>query len=157
MYKRQDYGWTLTEIPSFDKSYKWTNNQWEPIVVIIRSDGSLTFKTESVSYTHLLEKLLYQLYSISKDKEQIDFVFWGGEPMLYWDTIVTLTNKIQCIFKEKNVRLGIITNGSLFTEENTDFIIKNDITVTISHDGPGQGMRSNDPVSYTHLDVYKRQ
>lgn len=66
-------------------------------------------------------------------------------PWLYWDTIVTLTNKIQCIFKEKKVRLGIITNGSLFTEENTDFIIKNDITVTISHDGPGQGMRSNDP------------
>lgn len=45
---QKDYGWTLTEIPSFDKSYKWTNNQWEPIVVIIRSDGSLTFKTEYI-------------------------------------------------------------------------------------------------------------
>lgn len=107
-------------------------------------DGNYTWKDLDTSEKNL-EKLLYQLYSISKDKEQIDFVFWGGEPMLYWDTIVTLTNKIQCIFKEKKVRLGIITNGSLFTEKNTDFIIKNDITVTISHDGPGQGMRSNDP------------
>lgn len=107
-------------------------------------DGNYTWKDLDTSEKNL-EKLLYQLYSISKDKKQIDFVFWGGEPMLYWDTIVTLTNKIQCIFKEKKVRLGIITNGSLFTEENTDFIIKNDITVTISHDGPGQGMRSNDP------------
>lgn len=43
------------------------------------------------------------------------------------------------------IHLGIITNGSLFTEENTDFILKNNITVTISHDGPGQSMRSDDP------------
>lgn len=107
-------------------------------------DGEYTWKELDTSDKNL-EKLLYQLYSISKDKEQINFVFWGGEPMLYWDTIASLTNKIQYIFKEKNIRLGIITNGSLFTEENTDFIIKNNITVTISHDGPGQGMRSSDP------------
>lgn len=45
---QKDYGWTLVEVPVFGKSYKWIDNQWEPIVAIIRSDGSLTFKTEYV-------------------------------------------------------------------------------------------------------------
>lgn len=107
-------------------------------------DGNYKWKDLDTSEENL-EKLLYKLYSISKDKKQINFVFWGGEPMIYWDAIVTLTNKIQHIFKDKNIRLGIVTNGSLFTEENTDFIIKNNIFITISHDGPGQGMRSADP------------
>ena len=107
-------------------------------------DGKYTWKDLDTSEKNL-EKLLRKLYDISKDKEQVNFVFWGGEPMLYWNTIVILTNKIQHIFKEKMIHLGIITNGSLFTEENTDFILKNNITVTISHDGPGQSMRSDDP------------
>lgn len=45
---QKGFAWTLVEIPSFDKSYKFINDIWVSIFAIIRSDGSLTFNTNHI-------------------------------------------------------------------------------------------------------------
>lgn len=54
--------------------------------------------------------------------------FWGGEPLLYRKYIERLLPKL------KDVKKGIITNGSLLTDEVVDWLNSNEIRVTISHD-----------------------
>jgi len=70
--------------------------------------------------------------------------FWGGEPLLYWDKIVVLAPELWKIFPE--AKMSIISNGSLLTREKIDFLKKYNIHLVISHDGPGQFLRSDDPL-----------
>ena len=59
-------------------------------------------------------------------------------------------------------KFSIITNGSLLNFETNDWLIENDIRVSISHDGPGQRVRGPDPFDNEQqasaiLDLYKRK
>jgi len=69
--------------------------------------------------------------------------FWGGEPLLYWNKIVSMTE----LFKEKYPKLyfSIITNGSLMTKEKADWLYEMGFGMAISHDGPGQKVRGPNP------------
>jgi len=68
---------------------------------------------------------------------------WGGEPLLYWKKIVLLVPALRA--KWPSARIGMVTNGALLSDDKIDFIKEWDIKVTISHDGPGQEMRGEDP------------
>ena len=61
-------------------------------------------------------------------------VFFGGEPLLAQDTMQAIISH----YKELNsdVSYAIITNGTLLNESVIDFIKGNNISVTISMDGP---------------------
>lgn len=85
---------------------------------------------------------------------------WGGEPLVYIKTLRPLVSGIRELYPE--VRLSMITNGSLLTPEINDWIMDNDIAVSISHDGVGQSFRGEDPfddeaVSASIFDLYKRK
>ena len=69
---------------------------------------------------------------------------WGGEPFLYWAKIKRLMPALAKRFPE--ACFSIITNGSLLDREKLDFIHRYDITIGISHDGPGQHLRGPDPL-----------
>jgi uncharacterized protein len=69
--------------------------------------------------------------------------FWGGEPLLYWKKIEILAPALKKKFP--NARFSIITNGSLLTREIVDQLKDWDFSVSISHDGPGQHVRGEDP------------
>lgn len=69
---------------------------------------------------------------------------WGGEPFLYWAKIKRLVPALAARFP--GTRFSIITNGSLLDREKLDFIANYDITIGISHDGPGQHLRGPDPL-----------
>jgi len=60
--------------------------------------------------------------------------YFGGEPLLYFHTIKYLTEEIKKY--DNNYQFSIITNGTLLNREAIDYIIKNNINVTISLDGP---------------------
>jgi len=72
---------------------------------------------------------------------------WGGEPFLYWAKIKRLVPALATRFL--GTRFSIITNGSLLDREKLDFIASYDITIGISHDGPGQPLRGQDPLEDT--------
>lgn len=69
--------------------------------------------------------------------------FWGGEPLVYWKTIKPLSEKLR--IKYPKTQFLMITNGSLLNDEIIDWIEEYDISVGISHDGPGQHVRGPDP------------
>lgn len=61
--------------------------------------------------------------------------FWGGEPLLYWETI----KKLVLEFKQsgvKNVSYRIFSNGLLLNDEIVDFCNENDIWFIMSYDAP---------------------
>ncbi len=69
--------------------------------------------------------------------------FWGGEPFLYFAKLKKLVPDLRGRFPE--AQLIIVTNGSLVDEEIIDFIERYDISIAVSHDGPGQHLRGPDP------------
>lgn len=84
---------------------------------------------------------------------------WGGEPLVYWKHI----KAIMPILKERfpHTLFGIITNGTLVTQEIVNFLDRNDMTCVISYDGPGQGLRGEDVFADERrrelwLDLYHR-
>lgn len=69
---------------------------------------------------------------------------WGGEPLVYLKHLKAVVE----IFRKrwKDVHIGIVTNGSLITEDVADYLLQEGITVGLSHDGPGQTNRTDDPL-----------
>lgn len=73
---------------------------------------------------------------------------WGGEPLLYWKKIEILAPAL--ITKFPNAQFSIITNGELLTREIVDQLKAWNFSLTISHDGPGQAVRGDDPFEDPH-------
>jgi len=71
--------------------------------------------------------------------------FWGGEPLLYIKKLYVLIPELR--FRFPNTKFGIITNGALLNDNITAFLIENDFSISVSHDGPGQPLRGPDPLN----------
>jgi uncharacterized protein len=69
--------------------------------------------------------------------------FWGGEPFVYFAKLKRLVPALRERFPA--AELVIVTNGSLIDEEIVEFIERYDISIAVSHDGPGQHLRGPDP------------
>ena len=70
--------------------------------------------------------------------------FFGGEPLMNFDVVKRLVAYARSVEKErgKHFRFTLTTNGVLIDDDVIDFANRE---------------MSNVAVSYTHLDVYKRQ
>jgi uncharacterized protein len=85
---------------------------------------------------------------------------WGGEPLVYFRTLRPLVAGLKRLYP--NAKFTMITNGSLLTRDINDWIVDNDIGVSMSHDGPGQKYRGPDPFDDPEradaiLDLYRRK
>jgi len=69
--------------------------------------------------------------------------FWGGEPLVYWKTLKPLAEGFKKQFP--NSYFFIVTNASLMNMEKARWLLENDFGIAISHDGPGQATRGEDP------------
>ena len=89
-------------------------------------------------FSHIKQKELSQnvidyiwhLINIKEDGDMLRIVFWGGEPLLYKDTI----RKIVGIFGDK-CEYSYVTNGSLIDDEWVDFCNQYPIWTALSNDG----------------------
>ena len=75
---------------------------------------------------------------------QRTFEFWGGEPLLYWDILVPLAEKIRNRFPDAFFYMA--TNGSLLSYDKNEWLDKLGFGVSVSHDGPGQWQRGGNPL-----------
>lgn len=69
--------------------------------------------------------------------------FWGGEPMLYWKKLEILIPALREKFQDAH--FSIVTNGSLLDLRKARFLYRHGFSMAISHDGPGQSLRGEDP------------
>ncbi|MGJ3704015.1 radical SAM protein [Variovorax sp. AFSI2.2] len=96
---------------------------------------AMTKTADALAFLHDLEKWLEGVPS------RIEL--WGGEPLLYFRKLQVLVPELDRKFPDAEI--SMVTNGSLLTQEILDFIAFYDIQITVSHDGPGQYLRGEDP------------
>lgn len=79
------------------------------------------------------------------DGTGVHFELWGGEPFVYWKLLPALVGGIKTLYPK--VTINMITNASMLTLEMIDWIDRNQISIGISHDGPGyEQQRGPDPL-----------
>ncbi len=76
--------------------------------------------------------------------DHIVIVFWGGEPLVYYDQIQQLAVLLKDIARQ--VSFSICTNGALLDENKVRWLENNNFFVGLSYDGPGQYLRNKDDV-----------
>ena len=85
--------------------------------------------------SNISDKLRSYLEDITKYRDNTDnklnIIFWGGEPLLYMDTI----KEVISILKD-SVNYGLVSNGLLISEDIVEFLNSNNISYTLSNDGP---------------------
>ncbi|RCX12217.1 uncharacterized protein DFR58_12327 [Anaerobacterium chartisolvens] len=62
--------------------------------------------------------------------------FYGGEPLLEIKLIREIIAYAKKVFEGKKLRLNMTTNATLLTDEIVDLLEQNDVSLTISLDGP---------------------
>ena len=73
----------------------------------------------------------------SANRENIELDFFGGEPLMAWDTVTETVRYARSVEKQhgKNFRFTITTNGLLLNDEKIDFINREMVNVVLSLDG----------------------
>ena len=110
---------------NFNCKYCLENYTAKSIVkpIFIVKESSLKEKVDN-----LINKLKNNLTKVN------NITFWGGEPLVYLKTIKLLVPKLKELYPD--VKFSTISNGSLITKEVAQYLLDNEIGLTVSHDGP---------------------
>lgn len=76
-----------------------------------------------------------------RSKKEITIGFYGGEPLLNFNFIKDTLQYSQKSFPGWKLRYTVTTNGTIYSPEIVDFLVKHDFMVLVSLDGPKE---SND-------------
>jgi len=84
------------------------------------------------------KKIIDFAFETTPSEEKIDIGFFGGEPLIEFGLIKTITDIIEKHpdFRRDRVNLAIVTNGTIFSDEIADFVNNHDIAFVVSCDGP---------------------
>lgn len=84
------------------------------------------------------EKIIDFLLTNKLNYEKIEIGFFGGEPLLEFELMKTITAKIHDhrLFDPERVRVAITTNGTILSEEIVNFLINEEVVLCLSCDGP---------------------
>ena len=78
--------------------------------------------------------------------------FWGGEPLLYWETI----KRYILLFESRSIfprQYRIFSNGLLLTKEIADFCNRHNVLFTMSYDAPNPLAVRNAVPSQQNIDA----
>lgn len=78
----------------------------------------------------VIEYLDHYVEYINDPSKPTYIVLWGGEPLLYFDSIKFVVERYGKAFN-----YGTATNGSYLSQEIVDFFNKHNIRLALSHDG----------------------
>lgn len=76
------------------------------------------------------------IISHSKNHDEINIAFYGGEPLLEFNFIKECIEYAEKKVDGKKIKFSMTTNGSLLTDEIVEFLYKHDVELTVSLDGP---------------------
>ena len=91
-------------------------------------DNGHFHQRKNIEKPKLSEKLLQFLDNYSYEHTKV--MLWGGEPLLYIDSIKELLERYKNKFD-----WGVITNGILLNKDIIKLFDKYKVTLTVSHDG----------------------
>lgn len=76
------------------------------------------------------------LVSHSQNSKILNLSFYGGEPILEFDLIKKCIEYIKVKAEGKKITYNITTNATLLNETHIEYLASNDVSLTISLDGP---------------------
>lgn len=91
-------------------------------------DEGFSHQKHNIEKPKLSDKLIAFLDSYKYEHTKV--MLWGGEPLLYMESIKFLLERYGNKFD-----WGIITNGSLLSQDIIDVLDKHNVSLTLSHDG----------------------
>ncbi len=74
-------------------------------------------------------------FLIANSDEFLNITFFGGEPTLRFNLIKLVVERCYELRGAKPINFGMVTNGTLLTEEMIDYFKKHDVLYTLSFDG----------------------
>ena len=84
----------------------------------------------------LAKRTIDYLYAHSIDSEKITIGFYGGEPLLAFDTMKSVVDYAHNLIQDKLLSFTITTNATLMNREILEFLNDNNFDLVISIDGP---------------------
>lgn len=81
------------------------------------------------------QKAIDFFLSRAGETQDLNFGFYGGEPLLEFDLIKRCVAYIRTVVEGKPVSFNLTTNGTLLTDEKIEYFYQNDFALTISLDG----------------------
>lgn len=95
-------------------------------------------KNNSVLSQETAKKIVDFIFSNTPTEEKINIGFFGGEPLTEFETIKMATELIEKhpSYNPARIELAVVTNGTVFSDEISDFLIKHNINFCLSCDGP---------------------
>jgi len=84
------------------------------------------------------ERIIDFIFQHTPEGEDIDLGFFGGEPLLAFDLLRELVEKVvqHPLYSEAKVAFRVVSNGTLFSEDIAAFFDQHSIGLGISCDGP---------------------
>lgn len=80
-------------------------------------------------------RVLKYLFDVRTNSVNLEFQ--GGEPLLNWDTVKFMVENAREInVTGKDLRIGLVTNGTYLDEAKINFLLDNKVNICISLDGP---------------------
>lgn len=72
----------------------------------------------------------------SENQSNVCITFYGGEPLLRFHFIKECIKYANDILKNKELYFGITTNGTLLSKHIAEYFFRNNVSITLSIDGP---------------------
>lgn len=96
-----------------------------------------THTQENMSEETALKACAYFLQHLSTEKKEVFVTYYGGEPFLNFPVIVKTHEYLTGLLKER-IQFSITTNGTLLDRHVREFLVSNNIHLTVSLDGDRQ-------------------
>ncbi len=120
------------------------------------NNGSSRLHNNKQISFEVIEKALNILRDNSLDNKEVSIGFYGGEPLMEFETICKTVELSKTIFKGKKVNYTVTTNGTLFSDDILNFMEQNDFMLVISLDGPKEINDLNRKFSNTEDSVFEK-
>ncbi|MCR1824680.1 Cys-rich peptide radical SAM maturase CcpM, partial [Terrisporobacter muris] len=93
----------------------------------VHSNKRMNFNTAKKAVDYLIQH--------SKQLNEINISFYGGEPLLEFELIKKIVEYAKDLAQGKYITFNLTTNATLFTPEIVEYFVKHNITAMISLDG----------------------
>lgn len=113
------------------------------------------FKFKSMTTQECLDAVSYMIKNNPGEKN-FTVSFFGGEPMLEKETIMSVVPAIVSSHPDKSFFFSITTNGTIMDDDFVRFIKEYRISILVSFDGPKDIESYNRPHKDSRIDTYSQ-
>jgi uncharacterized protein len=102
-----------------------------------------------------INKIEELLKRSEKDFKKISLSFFGGEPLLHFDKMKKLVDRVRKSKNSNKYEIYLYTNGYLLDKKKIEYLKKNKVQVSLSFDGREKTQNLNRPLKENNGETYK--